>query len=57
VRHLQRALTAALDRPVGISGVVTKATSDAVRAYERTRGLTVDGIADSAVWTRLHNGG
>ena len=37
--------------------VVTKATSDAVRAYERTRGLTVDGIADSAVWTQLHDGG
>lgn len=57
VRHLQRALTAAQNRPVGISGVVTKATSDAIRAYERTRGLTVDGIADSAVWTSLHNGG
>jgi glycoside hydrolase-like protein/putative peptidoglycan binding protein len=56
VRHLQRALTAALDRKVAINGVVTKQTADAVRAYERTRGLKVDGIVDPAVWTRLHRG-
>jgi len=56
VRHLQRALTAALDRRVAINGVVTKSTSKAIQAYERTRGLPVDGIVDSAVWTKLHNG-
>ena len=56
VRHLQRALTAALDRRVAINGVVTKSTSKAIQAYERTHGLTVDGVVDSAVWTRLHNG-
>lgn len=56
VRHLQRALTAALDRKVAIKGVVTKGTAHAVRDYERTRGLRVDGIVDSTVWTRLHRG-
>ena len=55
-RHLQRALTAALDRRVAINGVVAKSTSKAIQAYERTHGLTVDGVVDSAVWTRLHNG-
>lgn len=39
VRRVQRALTAALDRKVAVSGVFTAGTTRAVRAHQRTRGL------------------
>src|SRR5690606_36525176 len=44
VRRLQRALTAALGRTVGIDGLFGPQTDQAVRDYQDTRGLDVDGI-------------
>lgn len=56
VRRLQRALTAALGRTVGIDGAFGSQTNTAVRDYQRTRGLAVDGIVGSATWGALQAG-
>ena len=39
VRSLQRALTAALDRPVAASGIFTAGTTNAVRRYQANVGI------------------
>ena len=44
VLRLQRALTAALGRPVRIDGVVDKGTARAVAAYQRKQGLPATGV-------------
>jgi peptidoglycan hydrolase-like protein with peptidoglycan-binding domain len=56
VRRLQRALAAALNRTVGIDGIFGSLTDQAVRDYQSTRGLGVDGIVGNGTWTALQAG-
>lgn len=56
VRRLQRALTAALGRTVGIDGIFGSGTDQAVRDYQSTRGLGVDGIVGAGTWSALQAG-
>lgn len=56
VTRLQRALTAALGRTVGIDGIFGPNTQTAVRDYQSTRGLGVDGIVGPATWGALQAG-
>lgn len=56
VRGIQRALTAALGRPVEISGVFTAATATAVRVYEKQIGLGRNGVVGPAIWQALQAG-
>ncbi|HEY6737978.1 MAG TPA: phosphodiester glycosidase family protein [Actinopolymorphaceae bacterium] len=56
VKRLQRALTAALGRTVGIDGVFGPLTDAAVRDYQRTRELDVDGIVGPDTWGALQAG-
>ncbi|MBG0857703.1 DUF1906 domain-containing protein [Streptomyces spinoverrucosus] len=56
VTRLQRALTAALGRTVAIDGVFGSGTTQAVRDYQSSRGLSVDGIAGPATWGALQSG-
>ncbi|MEV4947910.1 peptidoglycan-binding protein [Streptomyces sp. NPDC053755] len=56
VKRLQRSLTAALGRTVGIDGSFGPATAQAVRDYQSSRALTADGIAGTATWTALQAG-
>jgi peptidoglycan hydrolase-like protein with peptidoglycan-binding domain len=56
VRRLQRALTAALSRTVGIDGQFGAITDRAVRDYQTTRGLGVDGVVGPQTWAALQGG-
>ncbi|MEO3849980.1 glycoside hydrolase domain-containing protein [Streptomyces sp. B8F3] len=56
VSRLQRALTAALGRTVGIDGIFGSGTQTAVRDYQTGRGLGVDGIVGPATWGALQAG-
>jgi peptidoglycan hydrolase-like protein with peptidoglycan-binding domain len=56
VRRLQRALTAALGRTVTIDGIFGSQTDQAVRDYQRSRGLAVDGIVGAQTWDALQHG-
>ncbi|SDI97333.1 Peptidoglycan-binding (PGRP) domain of peptidoglycan hydrolases-containing protein [Actinokineospora alba] len=56
VRRLQRALTAALGRSIGVDGQYGARTEQAVRDYQTTRGLPVDGNAGLQTWTALQGG-
>lgn len=56
VSRLQRALTAALGRTVGIDGIFGSGTQTAVRDYQSSRGLGVDGIVGPATWGALQAG-
>ncbi|HEY6737845.1 MAG TPA: glycoside hydrolase domain-containing protein [Actinopolymorphaceae bacterium] len=56
VRRLQRALTAALGRTVGIDGQFGPLTDAAVREYQDTRQLDVDGIVGPDTWGALQAG-
>jgi peptidoglycan hydrolase-like protein with peptidoglycan-binding domain len=56
VRRLQRALTAALGRTVTIDGIFGSQTDQAVRDYQRSRGLSVDGIVGTQTWDALQHG-
>lgn len=56
VKRLQRSLTAALGRTVGIDGSFGPSTAQAVRDFQSSRSLTVDGIVGSATWTALQAG-
>lgn len=40
-------------QPVAIDGVFGTATQDAVKAFQGTQGLTVDGVVGEATWGRL----
>ena len=53
VLRLQRALTAALGRPVRIDGVVDKRTARAIAAYQRKEGLPATGVVTPEVWDSL----
>ncbi|GAA3733997.1 hypothetical protein GCM10022225_15410 [Plantactinospora mayteni] len=56
VRRLQRALTAALSRTVGIDGQFGAITEQAVRDYQTTRGLGADGVVGPQTWAALQTG-
>ncbi|MFD7755302.1 glycoside hydrolase domain-containing protein [Streptomyces sp. NPDC059757] len=56
VTRLQRALTAALGRTVAIDGGFGSGTDQAVRDYQSSRALTVDGIVGSGTWGALQSG-
>ncbi|SDJ02615.1 Peptidoglycan-binding (PGRP) domain of peptidoglycan hydrolases-containing protein [Lentzea albidocapillata subsp. violacea] len=56
VRRLQRALTAALGRSIAIDGSYGPATEQAVRDYQASRGLGVDGETGPQTWTALQRG-
>lgn len=56
VERLQRALTAALGRTVDADGAFGPNTEDAVRDYQSSRGLGVDGIVGDESWGALQAG-
>ncbi|MEV4755928.1 phosphodiester glycosidase family protein [Micromonospora sp. NPDC049559] len=56
VRRLQRALTAALGRTVGIDGQFGTQTKTAVTDYQRSRGLDPDGLVGPLTWAALQAG-
>ncbi|GGT33590.1 glycoside hydrolase domain-containing protein [Streptomyces chromofuscus] len=56
VTRLQRSLTAALGRTVAIDGIFGSGTTQAVRDYQSSRGLGVDGIVGPATWGALQSG-
>lgn len=55
VRRLQRALNAGVP-DLAVTGVFDAATNGVVRAYQRDRGMTVNGIVTWGVWDRLSTG-
>ncbi|MER5382054.1 N-acetylmuramoyl-L-alanine amidase [Streptomyces sp. NPDC002688] len=56
VQRLQRALTAALGRTVSADGDFGSGTDQAVRDYQSSRGLSVDGTVGPATWSALQAG-
>ncbi|MFI8002889.1 N-acetylmuramoyl-L-alanine amidase [Streptomyces sp. NPDC086010] len=56
VQRLQRALTAALGRTVSADGDFGSGTQQAVRDYQSSRALSVDGSVGPATWTALQAG-
>jgi hypothetical protein len=56
VRRLQRALNAAVDARLPITGVYAGATTQALRAYQRLRGLAPNGVAADPTWDQLLHG-
>jgi hypothetical protein len=56
VRRVQRALTAALGKPVRIDGALSKKTAKAVGRYQRESGLPATGVVTDEVWSRLLSG-
>lgn len=56
VKRLQRSLTAALGSTVGVDGSFGPTTESAVRTYQSSRGLSVDGKVGPATWGALQAG-
>ncbi|OKJ17591.1 amidase [Streptomyces sp. CB00316] len=56
VKRLQRSLTAALGTTVGADGSFGQTTESAVRTYQTSRGLDVDGKVGPATWGALQAG-
>jgi len=56
VKRLQRSLTAALGTTVGADGSFGATTESAVRSYQTSRGLGVDGKVGPATWGALQAG-
>jgi peptidoglycan hydrolase-like protein with peptidoglycan-binding domain len=53
VEELQRLLLAAGFDPEGVDGVFGKSTDDAVRAFQASRQLDVDGVVGTRTWSAL----
>lgn len=56
VRRLQRALNAAVDARLPITGVYYGSTAAAVKQYQQARGLASTGVVASATWAQLERG-
>ena len=56
VRRVQRALNAAGDPRLPITGVFGASTTTAVRAYQQAVGLPVTGVVASGTWAELKSG-
>jgi len=56
VRYLQRALTAALGKPVAVTGSFSAGTTDAVERYQRAVDLPRTGVVSRATWKALQHG-
>jgi hypothetical protein len=56
VRFLQRSLVAASGERLTIDGVFRSSTTTAVKHYQRSVGLTVNGVVDKGTWKTLQRG-
>jgi hypothetical protein len=56
VRRIQRALNAAADEGLTISGVFDRRTESAVKRYQTSRGLPNTGVVTSTTWAPLQRG-
>jgi peptidoglycan hydrolase-like protein with peptidoglycan-binding domain len=56
VRRLQRALNAATDARLAVTGTFAGATTTAVKRYQAQLGLTQSGVVTEELWERLHSG-
>ena len=56
VHRLQHALTVALNRTLPATGDFLSMTQQAVRDYQASRGLPVDGTVAAATWSALQQG-
>ncbi len=56
VRRVQRALNSVGDGGLEVTGVFDPATTAAVRAYQKARGLPANGVVALDTWTELTNG-
>ena len=57
VRRLQRALNAATEADLRVTGTFAKRTTRAVKAYQGDLGRTRSGVVTGGLWNRLHAGG
>jgi peptidoglycan hydrolase-like protein with peptidoglycan-binding domain len=56
VRRLQRALNAASDEGLAVTGTFAGSTADAVKRYQARQGMSRTGVVTSKVWRRLQHG-
>ena len=56
VRRLQRALNAADEAGLRVTGFFNQPTTNALKRYQRSRGRTGTGVANGYVWRPLHAG-
>ena len=56
VRRVQRALTAALDRKVPVTGILDARTTRMVRSYQRSVDLDPTGVVAPSTWAALRSG-
>jgi peptidoglycan hydrolase-like protein with peptidoglycan-binding domain len=56
VRRLQRALNAATDARIPVTGTFAGATTVAVKGYQSQLGWTPSGVVTDALWNKLHAG-
>lgn len=56
VRRVQRALNAAVDARLAITGVFEGTTRRAVKDYQRTRRIPATGVVESVTWSQLTRG-
>jgi peptidoglycan hydrolase-like protein with peptidoglycan-binding domain len=53
VRRVQRAMNAAVDARLDITGVYTRTTVQAVRAYQRAVRIAPNGVVADSTWAKL----
>ncbi len=56
VRRLQRALNAADHAALKVTGVYDRATTDAVKRYQRDHRRARTGVVAPVLWRKLHRG-
>jgi hypothetical protein len=56
VRRVQRAMNAAVDARLPVSGVYTRTTVQAVRAYQRAMQIAPNGVVAATTWAQLTSG-